>query len=335
MGKPRLHTLDPQQTSTMPSPDAPTSHNEGASFSVQDIRDRVVIMALFYQHVDEVVVERAWHGQRERARATGHRMMLWRLLLEQPEVQPEQLYQLAAKVYGYDEVEITPLGTLAVITRVAERFTPDQWYRLIELCLVPVKYDPSNSDPEARWIFATHDPTRPAVRQALTDFGFQHFTLCYAPEALLVEALTRAFSDAGDDAYGMDGLHEEEATKARASKLRASVVDIFEDALLAAAEEDARAVHFGADADGDLVIHLRTTLREVSLEPPRAIAYESFQQFFLKDVVEVQPGVVGDAKATRRYTIQRWINHQLRQCVITVHPYRGAADPSLLVVRLA
>ena len=93
---------------TRPSPTPPVEATSQEAFSTLDLRDRVVIMALFYEIVQIEHVAQAWRRWKTMQRK-GSDEALWRVLVRNPEVNCEAIFEVAAQIYSFEEADINRL----------------------------------------------------------------------------------------------------------------------------------------------------------------------------------------------------------------------------------
>ena len=85
-----------------------------SGFSALDLDDRVVIALLFNEVVREAQGEAAWVRWKAR-RAEGAPTQLWRVLAEDPDIDREEVFAMAAEAFAFKKTEVpkhSALGTL-------------------------------------------------------------------------------------------------------------------------------------------------------------------------------------------------------------------------------
>ena len=168
-----------------PRPGAPSE-----SFSASGLRDRVVVMLLFEQVVRIEQVAAAWRHWNDPS--TNTPKALWRVVARLPSVNADAVFAEAAQVYAFESVDFNMYSARALIRKRRAAFTREQWERLVNLNVVPVRIE-YNAEKDARhWVFATHDPARPAVQHLLADLDVLSHELRYA----LRTPLQEVFDDA-------------------------------------------------------------------------------------------------------------------------------------------
>ena len=160
------------------------------AFSALDLRDRVVVMLLFDQVVPIEQVAAAWRHWKEDAIDTPD--TLWRVLALLPGVDREAVYAEAARVYAFEPVDFNMYSARALLRKRRSAFTRAQWKQMIDLNVAPVRTEYDDKKEVASWVFATHDPARPAVKHLLDDLNVASHVLRYASE----KAIEQVFADA-------------------------------------------------------------------------------------------------------------------------------------------
>lgn len=164
---------------------------ESRNFSPLHLRDRVTIMLLFREKVHVDKVEAAWNAWREDTRR-GANHPLWRYLLVQKDVDREAIFAEAADVYAFPKANVTPQQAVRFIDKNSALFTDKQWEEMRRLALLPVARENVPHTAATRWIFATHDPTRPEAALALRRFRLDLYDLQYVSEAFTATVVSSA-----------------------------------------------------------------------------------------------------------------------------------------------
>lgn len=226
------------------------------TFSPLRLRDRVTIMLLFREYVKTEQVERAWH-EWKRACRRGATDPLWRYLARDPDVNREVVYAEAADVYAFKKVSITLDHAISFLKEHRESFTDEKWERLKYLKILPVAREGNSGAKEAKWVFITHDPTRPEVHRILRDLNIRQFEIRYAPESLVNSLIFGAFPRKNEFlermrsnqvAYNLGTAFEESTNEIDEEALeveisRSSLINLFEAALVEAVREGASDIH--------------------------------------------------------------------------------------------
>jgi DNA-binding response OmpR family regulator len=158
------------------------------AFSALDLRDRVATMLLFDQIVTTEQVSAAWR----RWKKAGTPGALWRAVAQRPGVDREAIYARAAAVYEFGSVDFNMHSVRALVRKHRGRFTLEQWARMVDLNVAPVRTAYEKEKGVLRWTFASHDPGRSAVEHLLADLEVASHTLAYAPE----QRIESVFADA-------------------------------------------------------------------------------------------------------------------------------------------
>ncbi|ARA92499.1 type II secretion system protein E [Rhodothermaceae bacterium RA] len=245
--------------------------DESSAFSPLNLRDRVVIMLLYYETVRTEQVEEAWYRWVQ-LRKKGHREPLWRLLVQMEGVDRETVFKVAAQVYAFEEALIKKADVIKLIREFCETFSEEQWEELSRLKLIPIRQE-RDSEGRLRWMeFATHDPTRPELHRHLQQLKLERFELKYAPESLVETLIQEAtprrneFLDRmNEDPMVFDlgtsyeeergELIDEDALEAEIS--RSTLINLFEATLVEAVRQGVSDVHIFPNADRQIEIHFR------------------------------------------------------------------------------
>ncbi|WP_456428092.1 hypothetical protein [Rhodocaloribacter sp.] len=155
------------------------------------LNDRVVRMLLAENVVTREQIEHAWLRWL-RALRDGEHYPLWRELLDEPEVDVERIYEVAAKAYAFKRIHIGLMSTLVLVERLKKRIGDAQWNLLIEHQVLPVVERGQRPDAVSRISFATFDPAHPEIRRLVASLGLP-FELRYAPASDLLTVTAEAF----------------------------------------------------------------------------------------------------------------------------------------------
>ena len=196
------------------------------SFSVIELRDRVVIMLLFDQVVREDQVELAWQLWQQMGRE-GAKEPLWRVLMLFPDLDRELIYAEAARVYGFEEARISRPKALSLIKEMETRISRDLWEQVVDLRVMPIAESVQKHSHRKRVIFATPDPTRPEVHRLLPEFNIDSFELRYARESEILNLLIEAFPRRYNHLRGLSGV-----TKDFLAAVYPETEDVFADSSL-------------------------------------------------------------------------------------------------------
>jgi hypothetical protein len=163
------------------------SVEQGPRFSSRDLRDHVVIMALFDQLVSEAEVEAVWRVWRMRHLAFFQEPF-WRLLLLLPNANLEQLYEQAARVADIETAYLSRQSVFTAIRHTKQVVSRADWKELVEVPIVPVA-ELGYGSQSTGIIFATNDTTNPRVRKLVDKIWPASYELRYAPRNELLELL--------------------------------------------------------------------------------------------------------------------------------------------------
>ena len=297
-------------------------------FAPIDLRDRVVIMSLFYEIVKVEQVEKAWQRW-SKMQHKGSADSLWRVLVTERGVDRDAVYEVAAQIYGFEVAEINRLRALALIRDVAESFSEDQWQHMIQLLVIPIGVGEDPRSGHARLIFATPDPTRPEVTRLLQRFNLNSFDLRYGAPSVISELFNEIFPPKVQglpfmlDEEGVDevvDLEEPVPTDAAPVPVELdynSPVDWFESVLIATYRERATESHIFLNEDRDLEIHFRVDGRLRLWRKEDAFHPEGLLAYIMDSIIKVddfEPGVAMEV------SFQRWIERGLTRFHITIHP---------------
>lgn len=155
------------------------------------LNDRVVRMLLAENVVTREQIEHAWLRWL-RALRDGEDYPLWRELLDEPEVDGERIYEVAAKAYAFKRIHIGLMSTLVLVERLKKRIGDAQWNLLIEHQVLPVVERGQRPDAVSRISFATFDPAHPEIRRLVASLGLP-FEMRYAPASDLLAVTAEAF----------------------------------------------------------------------------------------------------------------------------------------------
>ncbi len=243
---------------------------EPVASSGRHISDRVVQRLLqqdviSQEHLEDSLEE--WG----RLRKEGYKIPLWRVITLDPRVDREQIYREAADVYAFREAKVGYAEALAFIEAIADQFEGPHIDRMIELFVIPIAQKAEPRTGEVRWIFATHDPTRPEVHRLLQQLRLRRFELRYTSESFIGELITDGFLskneyldrlnedpliyDLGTNYDEKNQLVDEDALEAEIN--RSSLINLFEATLVEAVKKGASDVHVFPNSDGQIEINFR------------------------------------------------------------------------------
>ena len=337
---------DEARKAVPPSNEPLVDETSQEEFSPLDLRDRVVVMSIFYEIVKLEHVERAWYRWSKKHRK-GSNESLWNMLVLEPGVDREAIYEVAAQIYGFEVAEINRLRALALIRDVSESFSQEQWRSMIQLLVIPIAVGEDPRSGHARLIFATHDPTRPEVARLLQSFNLTSFDLRYAAPTVISELFNEIFPPEVQDLPFMPEEEPEEGgvmpQKVEPEPIEVvrppseldhhSLVDWFESVLIATYREQASEAHIFLNDKRELEIHfrvaggLRLWRKEDTFHPEGLLAY--IMDSIIK-VHDFEPGVAMEV------SFQRWIEQDLTRFHITIRPDDDSDDlkAATVIIRL-
>ncbi len=286
-------------------------------------------MSIFYEIVQVEHVVQAW-GRWKTMQRKGSDEALWRVLVRNPEVNREAIYEVAAQIYSFEEADINRLRAQALIRDLETTFSEEQWQRMFEMLVVPIAVGEDPRTGHARLIFATHDPTRPEVTRLLQSLKLNSFELRYAESAKIAELFTEIFEPQVKPVF----LHEEtvidlpvvetamepvaDVAEGRSLDLdSSSPVDWFESVLIATYRERATEAHLFINEARELEIHfcvaglLSLWRKKYTLHPEGLLAY------VMDKIIKVENF---DPNVPMEISFQRWIDSDLTRFHIQIHP---------------
>lgn len=196
--KPWLESGGPFQ----PRESAAADEEGERSFSALDMRDRVVVALLEEEVVDVDQVETAW--KKWKSEKQGVPDALWRVAAQLPSVNGEAVFATAAEVYAFEPITSLLHRSRALMEEYRGHFSVEQRRQLLALNVLPVTTEETREGP--CWLFASHDPARPAVYRLLAEVDVPAYDLRYAPAADVRSYLEEIFpSEARPESPEADG----------------------------------------------------------------------------------------------------------------------------------
>ncbi|NNE46961.1 MAG: type II/IV secretion system protein [Rhodothermales bacterium] len=265
------------QADALARPDSSPSGNGSAgvpespdstTFNPLDLRDRVVIKLLYEELVLIQHVQAAWDRWVKKEGGTSY--PLWRELAEDPEIDPEIVFEQAAIVYSFATISLEGMDPTDFLKGLGARITADQWAGLEQLRVAPVKIEEGSEG--RRVIMATHDPARQDLMRTLQKLGFREIEIRFAKrvevDGFIDEVRRRRKGDFGKAAEGMlafdlgasvddpeRALFDEDALEAEIN--RSALINLFEATLKEAVRQGASDVHIFPNARKEIEIRLR------------------------------------------------------------------------------
>lgn len=152
--------------------------------------DRVVIMLLFDQIVSEEQVKRAWPVW-QRKRHLGD--LLWRVLLQFPDIDRGLVYAEAARVYGYEEANVSRRSATPLLRDTKKRVGKEIWDQMVDLRVLPIAMINKPHTNRMQLVYAALDPAHPETQRLLHQLHPAGFELRFLPEHDLIELLVEVF----------------------------------------------------------------------------------------------------------------------------------------------
>jgi type II secretory ATPase GspE/PulE/Tfp pilus assembly ATPase PilB-like protein len=297
--------------------------------------DRVVYRLLDKGIVSETDVRSAY-DEWSVGRENGLRAPLWRMLTLLSEVDTEQIYLEASRVYAFEPADLDEEVTLKFLESHRESFDEESWDQMLELFLLPVALDTEPLSGEPRWTFATHDPTRPEVHQLLKRMDVRRFEVRYCTESDLAALVTESFVsrneylerlESAEDFFDFghapemakDALVDDDRLEAeiKGSKL----INLFEASLVEAVKSGTSDLHIFPNAEGKIEIHFRVDGELVLWYREDNVRAEAFLAVVKDNAVNVDRF---ERDAAQDGFIQRWIDETLIRFRVSVLPIATA-----------
>lgn len=234
-------------------------------------RDRVVIQ--LYQR--GLLTPEQVHDALRRWERRNDAVMLWRVVGRLPSVDPDVVYAEAARIYAFPEARLTPESVDRALARqVIETVPPDQRERLLDLQLLPLRYEMDAERGIRKLILATPDPSHPDLYPFAQAADLGRFEVHYAPSAVIDPLLDELFPrrneylervEAHSEAEALDlgtsyqpahsDLVDEEQLEAEIN--RSALINLFEAALVEGVRMEASDIHIFPNAEQHTEIHMR------------------------------------------------------------------------------
>ena len=234
-----------------------------------DVRDRVVNQLLKKGLIDKDQLFKSWE-EWKRVRQDGYRVSLWRVLTLDPDLDRELIYEEAARVYAFKPADISKNDALTFLSRVADSFDDKFLDQMIQHFVIPIGQDYDQRTGELRWVFTTHDPTRPEVHKLLKDLHIKRFEIRFSPESFVAALVTEGLLSKNEYlerlnedplVYDLGTSYEEpeliDEDQLEAEINRSSLINLFEATLVEAVNRGASDIHIFPNAQSKLEIHFR------------------------------------------------------------------------------
>ncbi|NNE36595.1 MAG: hypothetical protein HKN13_15280, partial [Rhodothermales bacterium] len=174
-------------------PDAPAADTNTPSQMVgpdgKRISDRVVQRLLSKGLVSQRQVLDSW-DEWVSLKEEGYSLSLWRVLTLHPDLKREIIFEEAALVYAFEKATTSRSDAIAFIEKVVPVFEGDRLDRMLDLFVIPVAKEKDPRTGDVKWMFVTHDPTRPEAHKLLRELGIKRFELRYWAESVIEDVIT-------------------------------------------------------------------------------------------------------------------------------------------------
>ncbi len=155
-------------------------HSASPGLSIESVRDRVIRAALSSGLASSNQLAEAWAEFSLAPRPQRGRF--WRFLADRSGADREAFYALAAKTYGFEEVDLSVSDLIRFLRQVRGSFNSRQWRTMVALRILPIGHDSAGDEGQnlQRLVFASSDPTRIEVNNFLSSLPVKSFVLRYA-----------------------------------------------------------------------------------------------------------------------------------------------------------
>jgi type II secretory ATPase GspE/PulE/Tfp pilus assembly ATPase PilB-like protein len=329
------------------------------------LRDRVVIMLLFDQIVQEEQVAMAWQLWRDMTKE-GVKEPLWRVLTLFSEVDSEMVYAEAARVYGFEEARVPRSRAVGLIQDLHRRMDEEVWAQMVDLRLLPINQMEQPHSHRQRTVYATHDPARHEVQDLLRTIETEGYELRYVKETILIDLLAKAFphekryqqlqaggttlpSDIGEYlevsvpvgevhvfSEGGDDEPEREMV-ARESDDRpsppagGSLIERFEDVLERAVQKHATDICLLPNAEGHVEIYFQIHKQLKRWKVIQDVTADAMLSVVKREILGLRSG---QTKQTQKRVIRRWIEGEPIRFRVTALPPSDDLHSESIVIRV-
>ncbi|MCB0720420.1 MAG: type II/IV secretion system protein [Bacteroidetes bacterium] len=235
------------------------------------ISDRVVQRLLKRGLVTEKQVLESW-DEWANLKEEGYNLSLWRVLTLHPDLKREVIFEEAALVYAFERATISRSDAIAFIERAVPVFEGEKLDRMLDLFVIPVAKEKDARTGDVKWLFVTHDPTRPEAHKLLRELGIKRVELKYWPESTIEDVITagvltkNVYLDRLNEdpmVYDLgtnfdkekDELVNEEELENEIN--RSSLINLFEATLVEAVNRGASDIHIFPNPSAQIEIHFR------------------------------------------------------------------------------
>lgn len=297
-------------------------------------RDRVVSRLLKSGLVQEHHVKTSWK-EWQKLRQKDFKVPLWRVLAINPDLESQDIFVEAARLYAFTEAKIEESAAVEFINHHRETFSEDMWTEMVEHFVLPVRKESDPLSGEKKWIFVTHDPTRPEVHQIIQRLRLRRFELQFVRESLVGGFISDSFLgrnaflerlnenasavDMGLSYETDDALVDENVLEAEIS--RSHLISLFEGALIEAVKLGASDIHIYPDSEGQIQIHFRIDGELSTWHVEKRFKPEAFLSVVKDNSTNVDRF---DRDIAQDGFIQRWMDDVLIRFRVSVLPIASA-----------
>ena len=317
----------PVRSQTEPLPDS-------GGYLADANRDRVVSRLLRKGLVQNIHVEASWH-EWQKLRTKDFRVPLWRVLAINPDLESQDIFVEAARLYAFTEAVIDETEAVEFINHHRNSFSEELWTEMVEHFVLPIRRETDMVSGEKKWIFVTHDPTRPEVHQIIQGLRLRRFELQFARKSMVGMLASDSFLgrnafleglgeqgptvDMGLSYDNEENLVDENVLEAEIS--RSHLINLFEGALLEAVKLGASDLHIYPDSDGHIQIHFRIDGELSEWHVEKRFKPEAFLAVVKDNSMNVDRF---DRDIAQDGFIQRWMDDVLIRFRVSVLPIASA-----------
>ena len=152
-------------------------------FDPENVADRVVRWLLnndVLRPAEIKPVYRSWFAQFD---TDQPRERLWRMLANAIPHKAEEIRHAAARVYAFAEANVSIPDAIELCQQQFDNWSVHDWETLIALECLPIASMTVGHSARTRFVFASPDPTRPAIQPLLRSLALEGFELRYAASA--------------------------------------------------------------------------------------------------------------------------------------------------------
>jgi len=313
---------------------AGVSEPEHLQFKSDTDRDRVIVRLLAKGIVQEHQVRDSWTEWQDLLKK-GMKVPLWRVLALHVDLDSQHIFAEAAQLYAFTEADIDENDAVIFLNDHKDDFLDASWDEMVEHFVLPVSRERDRSTRELKWVFITHDPTRPKVHQIIQRLRLRRFELQFAPETFVSALIAESFLsqnnfleklDENAPAFDMgmsydegSQLVDEDALEAEIS--RSHLINLFEGALVEAVQRGASDLHIYPNLEGAIQIHMRVDGELDLWHEEDRFKPEAFLAVVKDNAMNVDRF---DRDIAQDGFIQRWIDDVLIRFRVSVLPIASA-----------